>query len=306
MELYSSSLQNPWNRIFLFDSAQYETFSAKNSSCIFHLPLASNPERWNQVIQSASSEDISRFSSEVSFVGSLYTEKCPYDRLTDAPDYLTGYLNGIMQAQLKIYGYHFLEEVLPDSIVTQFAEHLPGFYTPAPDSCCSNRTITAQLYLDSKISALERTNLMQSVGSRFSVSLYTGSNTAGLPVQNCGLAKTLTEMPLVFHYSKINLNITAKSIHSGLPLRIFDVLACGGFLITNYQSELTNYFSPGEDLEYYTSEDDLLQKIDYYLTHEKDRKEIAANGLATIKKYHSYPERLLQMISLAYGITQEE
>lgn len=107
MELYSNSITNQWNRIFLFDQAQYDEFSPKNPECIFHLPLASNPARWNHVIFNASSQDIKRFSSDISFVGSLYTEKCPYDRLKDAPSYLSGYLNGIMAAQLKIYGYNF-------------------------------------------------------------------------------------------------------------------------------------------------------------------------------------------------------
>jgi spore maturation protein CgeB len=111
-------------------------------------------------------------------------------------------------------------------------------------------------------------------------------------------------MPLVFHYSKINLNMTAKSIRTGLPLRIFDILSCGGFCLTNYQTELTDYFTPGVDLDYYTSEDDLLSKVDYYLSHEKERKEIASNGLLTASTNHNYPERLLQMLSLAYGITE--
>ena len=109
-------------------------------------------------------------------------------------------------------------------------------------------------------------------------------------------------MPLIFHFSKINLNPTAKSIRTGLPLRLFDVLACEGFLLTNYQSELTDYFTPGQDLECYTGEDDLLSKAEYYLTHENDRKEIAHNGYLALEKYHNYPERLLQMISLAYGL----
>lgn len=306
MELYSNSIKNKWNRIFLFDRAQYNEFSSLNSECIFYLPLASNPTRWKQVISSAEPSDVSRFSSEISFVGSLYTEKCPFDRLTDAPDYLTGFLEGIMDAQLKVYGYNFLEDVLPLSIVEDFKAHLPGFYTPPHESQCSDRTIMAQLYVSTKVSALERVRIMQILGERYPVSLYTASDTTALPVKNCGLAATLTEMPLIFHHSKINLNITSKSIRSGLPLRLFDVLACEGFLITNYQSELTEYFTPGIDLECYTSEEDLLQKTEYYLTHDNARKEIAHNGLQTIKKYHNYPERLLQMLSLAYGLSDEK
>ena len=207
-----------------------------------------------------------------------------------------------MDAQLRIYGYNFIEEVLPDDIVATFREHLPGFYIPPEKSIRNDRAAMAQLYIDAKISAMERVSIMKALGKGYPVHLYTGSDTTGLPVKNCGLAKTLTEMPLIFHNSKINLNITAKAIRTGLPLRIFDVLGCGGFLITNYQTELTDYFSIGTELECYTSEDDLLAKVEYYLSHEKDREEIAQNGFEAIKKYHNYPERLLQMLSLAFGV----
>lgn len=302
MELYSNSIGNAWNRIFLFDQAQYNEFLPYNPDCIFHLPLASNPARWERVISNATSTDIKHFSSDISFVGSLYTEKCPYDRLPQKADYLTGYLQGIMNAQLKIYGYNFLEEVLSDEIIKEFRISLKGFYTPPENSRQDDRAIMAQLYLGTKITSMERLWLMRTLGARFSVDLYTASDTTGLPVHNCGLAKTLTEMPIIFHHSKINLNPTAKSIRSGLPLRLFDVLACEGFLLTNYQSELTDYFVPGQDLDCYTSEDDLLAKTEYYLTHDSDRREIAHNGYLTLKKYHNYPERLLHMIALAYGL----
>ena len=303
MELYSPSIRNPWNRIFLFDQAQYQEFYSQNPDCIFHLPLASNPARWQNVITHASSADIQKYTGTVSFVGSLYTEKCPYDRLTHASDYLCGYLEGIMEAQSRVYGCYFLEELLPDDIVQSFRSCLPGFYTPPEAFRQDDRIAMAQIYLCAKISAFERVRTMKLLGSYYPVRLYTGSDTAGLPVENCGLVKTLTEMPLVFNNSKINLNITSKSIRTALPLRIFDILACGGFCLTNYQTELEDSFTIGSDLECYTSEDDLLDKVEYYLEHEKDRSEIAHNGLETVKKYHSYPERLLKMLSIAYGIS---
>lgn len=306
MELYSNSIRNPWNRIFMFDKAQYDEFSPVNPSCIFYLPLASNPARWDSVISNCPKEEISRFSSDISFVGSLYTEKSPYSRLKKAPDYLKGYLDGIMAAQQKIYGYNFLEKVLPDHIVKEFRSCFLGFYTPPEHTTfCNDRATLAQLYLSTQISAMERVSIMKLLGSHYSVDIYTGSDTIGLPVHNRGLAKTLTEMPIIFHYSKINLNITSKSIRSGLPLRIFDILGCGGFCLTNYQEELPDYFQSGKDLVYYTSEEDLLDKTEYYMTHEKERVEIAHNGYETVKQYHNYPERLLEMLSLAYGVKEK-
>ena len=305
MDLLSHSIENKCNRIFLFDAAQYRDISPRNPDCVFHLPLATNPARWDAVIAQTSHKEIQTYSSDVSFVGSLYTEKCPYDRLTGASDYLTGYLEGIMNAQQSIYGCYFLEEVLSDEIVEEFRKHLPGFYTPPENFIRNDRLAMARLYLCAKISASERIRTLTALGKRFSVDLYTGSNTTGIPVRNRGLAKTLTEMPLIFHHSKINLNITSKSIREGLPLRIFDILGCGGFLLTNYQMELPDCFTPGMDLECYGSEEELLQKTEYYLTHEKDRKEIAHNGAQTAREYHNYPKRLLDMLSLAFHVERK-
>ena len=135
----------------------------------------------------------------------------------------------------------------------------------------------------------------------FNVDMYTGSDTSSMPhINNRGFAKSLEEMPLIFNNSKINLNITAKSIRSGLSLRVFDVLGCGGFLITNYQAELPEFFEIGKDLVAYESMEDLKSKCDYYLKHEDERMEIANNGYETVKKLHTYDTRLIQMIDMAF------
>ncbi len=54
-------------------------------------------------------------------------------------------------------------------------------------------------------------------------------------------------------------------------------------------------------MEVYSSDDDLLQKIDYYLCHPNDREEIAQNGYRKVKQYHNYPERILKMLALAFN-----
>ena len=51
-------------------------------------------------------------------------------------------------------------------------------------------------------------------------------------------------------------------------------------------------------------EEDLLKKAEYYLEHDKERTEIAQNGFDTIMKKHTYPQRLLEMLTLAYGYTK--
>lgn len=291
MELFNKSITNSCNYIFLFDRCQYEEVAPLNPGHIFYLPLATDPDYMQSVIKSSSSTD--RFSSDISFVGSLYTEKCAYDRLTNPPEYLNGYLNGIMASQLKVYGYYFIDEVLPQDIITDFKKNFPGYYSPVDAPYLTDEIIISQLYIGNKISSLERTQLLTMLASRFSVDIYTMSDTTQISgIHNRGSANSMTEMPLIFHDSTINLNMTSKPIRSGIPLRIWDILGCGGFTITNYQAEIPEYFTPGEDIEVYESEEDLINKCHYYLDHPHRAKEIAQNAYENVSQNHTYQHRM--------------
>lgn len=302
MELYTTSITHDTNRIFLFDYAIYGEIAPLNPEHVYYLPLATNVRQKDALLAGASRAERQRFAADVSFVGSLYTEKCAYDRLSNPPGYLKGYLDGLMEAQLKIYGYFFIEELLSDQVVSDFMEHFPGFYRLPGENYLTDRATLAQLYIGTKITVLERDRIMRLLSEKYPVSIYTGSDTSPYPkLKNCGLAKTLTEMPIVFHESKINLNLTAKSIRSGLSLRIWDILGSGGFCITNYQPELPDLLPPGEYLDSYGSFEELDEKINYYLNHEKERRELAYNGYEHVKTHHTYPIRLTQMLELAFS-----
>ncbi|WP_243237917.1 glycosyltransferase family protein [Roseburia zhanii] len=119
--------------------------------------------------------------------------------------------------------------------------------------------------------------------------IFTASDPKLLQNCNChGVISYTNEMPCVFHLSKINLNISLRSITSGIPLRCLDILGTNGFPLTNYQPELAEFFIPDEDFVMYESEDDFLQKIEYYLSHEAERKEISYNGWKKVNQNFSY------------------
>lgn len=300
MELYSKSLRNSCNRIFLFDACLYQEFSPLNPDCIFHMPLAANVARTDAFLSHVSQSDKKKYAGDISFIGSTYAEKCPFNR-AKLPDYERGYADGLIEAQLKIYGYNFLQEVLTDTFVTTFLESTPYSYRFPDEDYADYKACVAQLYLSVKVAEQERLRLLKMLSDSFHVDIYTGSDTSSMPhINNRGFARSLDEMPLIFNQSKININITAKSIRSGLPLRIFDVLGCGGFLITNYQSEIPQFFTIGKDLVTYDSADNLKELCRYYLEHEQERKDIALHGYNTVKKYHTYDIRLLQMLDKAF------
>ena len=300
LELYSKSLSNPCNHVFFFDKLLYKEFAPYNPGHVFHVPLATNVTRTDKVINKATASERKHFQSDISFIGSTYQEKCDFNKIK-LNEYDAGYVNGLIEAQLKIYGYNFIEDVISDEFADRFLKENLGTYVFPKGSRRDNKALVAQYYISVKVAEQERLRTLKMLSDSFNVDIYTGSDTSSMPhIHNRGFAKSLEEMPLIFNNSKINLNITAKSIRSGLSLRIFDVLGCGGFLITNYQAELPEFFELGKDLVAYESMEDLRYKCDYYLKHDDERMEIAAHGYETVKKFHTYDTRLIQMIDMAF------
>ena len=130
---------------------------------------------------------------------------------------------------------------------------------------------------------------MNALAEYFDVDLYTLSSTDELNnLRNHSGANSQIEMPLVFCESKINLNITMRPIATGLSLRVYDICGCGGFLLTNWQAELPELYEPGVEVEYFTSQEELIDKAGYYLEHDEERRAIAMRGYERTKAEHTY------------------
>lgn len=295
MHLYSSAIRNPVNRIFLFDKIQYSRFYPVSPDTIFYMPLATKPMTEKEMDGITVSEH-DRYDSDLCFIGSLYNETDKrFHELENLPDYWRGYIQGIVEAQLNVFGYNFIADSLSDQDVSELKKMLR--YELVDDYQRVDREVIADMYIGPMVSALDRKRTIQKLSKSHRVTLYTGSDTSDFTnVDNRGLADSITMMPKIFHCSKINLNITSKTIQTGIPLRVFDVLGAGGFLITNYQQELLDYFEPGIDLVVYEDVTDLQEKVDYYLKHETEREQIARNGYQKVCEQYTYDIALKEIL----------
>lgn len=305
LELFSNSIHNSCNRIFLFDYTQYQRFCPENPDCIFYLPLATNVSRWDSILENISEQERNAYSSDISFVGSLYHEKSPLSILQETsplPEYWEGYVKGLCEAQYKVYGYNFLEDALSVEFLDCLKQAFPDFLHRADSFTDTDRYVAANYYLGMRVSEMERVRVLNKLASCFPVTLYTRSDTSLLQGVSCRDGVTThVQMPKIFHLSKINLNITIKSIQSGLSLRVWDILGCGGFLLSNYQSEIPEYFEIGKDLDCYESPEDLKQKVSFYLAHDDIRMEIAHNGYEKIKAMHTYEARIAAILRTIFS-----
>lgn len=88
----------------------------------------------------------------------------------------------------------------------------------------------------------------------------------------------------IYQRSKIVLNIN-NDVHKSISPRTFEILATKSFQIMNNGQQSNNTLDLDKDLVEFTSNDDLVHKIEYYLSNEKKRRAIAECGYQDVKKF---------------------
>lgn len=287
-----SSMKNACNRIFFFDKIQADSYRIQGISA-FHMPLAGDIDAFGgeRIVQNVNRE----YRADVAFVGQLYqTDWVNYCTPLDV--YQQGYLEGIINAQMKVYGGYFLGNMLDEKLL----DGLNAKYCAASNGVTTITKEELEYMMACEITGRERYISLAFLSKYFDVQLYSTKQDDRLEhVTYKGYADYYGQMPSVFKESKVNLNISLKIIQSGVPLRVFDILACGGFLLTNFQAEMPELFEMGEDFVVYESIEDMYQKIKFYLAHDSERVRIARHGYETVEKYYTFKQQLGKILKEA-------
>jgi hypothetical protein len=93
------------------------------------------------------------------------------------------------------------------------------------------------------------------------------------------------------------------SLNGDLNMRVFEVLAAGGFLVTDRlspQAGLERLFRRGEEYVDYETADDLLRKLQYYLARPQECIEIAKAGHAAYLRAHQPAQRIRDLLDFAF------
>lgn len=297
IQLFSNTVNYPYNYVFIFDRGTCRKLWDRGINTVYYLPMAAPVSRYDSYKVTKQMQEI--YATDISFIGSTYKEKKNrfYERLVAISDGTKGYLEGLIQAQKNIYGDFILERLLTSEVMQDLVEHCPLVVNQ--DGFEKLEWVYANYFLARHITAIEREEVLQRLSAEHKVDLYTYEQTPFLPqVRNRGTAEVMKEAPMIYRCSKINLNISLKSILTGIPLRAFEIMGSGSFLISNFQEDFFEYFNQGEDFVCYTSYEDLLNKTEYYLSHEKERKEIADNGYRKVKENHTYSQRIDTIIEM--------
>ena len=287
--MYNDAVFNKSNIIFTFDLWNQLEFKDMGAP-VYYLPLCADTVRNDKITGGAVPDG---YDYDISFVGSMY-KKNMYDEVYDhMTDYLKGYFDAALKMQVNINEY-MIEDILDGKILAEIERH---FLLNKSEHSFQKLALTfSTTVLSFKIARLERQSIISKLSENYRTDIFTDDMEPEFGfAKKHGTVDYWSQAPLIYNRSKINLNLSLKSIRTGIPLRVFDILSCGGFCMTNNQPELGLYFKDGIDLVTFDSYEDLQKKTEYYLSHEDERKNIALNGYEKVKKLHQYSNRLDEM-----------
>ena len=103
----------------------------------------------------------------------------------------------------------------------------------------------------------------------------------------------------IYYHARINVNVFHAQCLDSTNSRVYDVLAAGGFLLTEDRPVLHREFEVGRHLVTFASPEEVADKVAYYLDHPVERESIAREGQRHVLEHHTFVKRCARLIDLA-------
>jgi spore maturation protein CgeB len=89
---------------------------------------------------------------------------------------------------------------------------------------------------------------------------------------------------LALNSTKIALTFLSKLNNDSYTRRCFEIPAAGTFMLSEYTDDLNSMFKEGVEAEYFRGKQEMIDKVRYYLKHDKERERIALAGHRRVTK----------------------
>ena len=103
----------------------------------------------------------------------------------------------------------------------------------------------------------------------------------------------------IMRESIISLNFANAKGQNQIKARTFEVPGAGGFLVTEYAPRLEEFYTIGKEIEIFHGTAQLVEKINYYLSHPEKRDAMARACFERTIREHTYEIRIKEVLDFA-------
>lgn len=319
--------------VFTYRKAHVAAFKAAGFDNAEYLPLAASPSRRRPEWIAGCAGDGCR-GNRVSFVGSSMrgeAEKCladlsdMWDRFSAAPPAPTDTVSGCptggggsgksqfalaLDEAFCTQRENWFDFTLPEGM----EERMPGFLAWAASRVYADpaglsvdetgRRACDPVRLAAEIAAMEKRRSVVSSLAKFGVEVWGDTGWDGLDgLRYMGPAEHFAGLNRIYSTSAVNLDVGRLYQSDIVTMRVFDALACGGFVLAECSPALRELFRPGVELDTYGSIEELVDKTAYYLNRPEVARRMAEKGREKVLKHHTVARRVRRMLRVLFQDT---
>ena len=287
-------------RVFTLHPRDVAPLRSAGFSSVDYLPIGADTEKRRPV--ELSELDRSRFAARVCFVGSSLIDRARrFKRLflqlhasfncssEESFDATSERLERVLAAERADYAVYDSDELLE--------EH----FGPFLEAARRNGTPDDPKKWVAEIVASQKRVAYVSALSDFGIHVWgderwreIAANVAGLRYR--GLAEQGHELTCVYSGAEVHVDVNRIYQPEAIPMRVFNVLACGGFLIAEHSDSIEEAFEVGKEIETYRTIDELESKVEHFLANPDQALEIARSGLEAVRTRHTMRLRAASLL----------
>jgi spore maturation protein CgeB len=280
---------NAHTQIFTWRRRHVQQFQKVGFCNVQHLPLAANPARRFPVALSPNEQ--AEYASALAFVGASMAHRNAELRsdflaawATFCPDEVqqgAQVLNDVLSLQRQDFSRYTIPEFL--------AMRAPGMHVSAGQ--------LDPVRIAGELAAAERRLKYIEALAPLGVSVWGDEAWKHVPgITWRGPAEHGVTINKIYSNAFINIDIGRLYQLDIVTMRVFDVLACGGFMLAEHSDELAELFDVGKELDSWRSIDELLDKSRWYLNNPDVAKQISLKGYEAVCERHTIRKRVHYML----------
>jgi spore maturation protein CgeB len=285
-------------RVFTYRASHVAKFREAGIEQVERLPLAANPRKRRPVVLDAGDE--AHYAAPVCFVGASMQEQARQFRRKFLHLYASWHPAGesaVEQVEATID--ELLATQAQDLAVNRIPELASQHFGPFLAAARTSSTREDPgLWLAEIAAAQKRASYVTGLAPQ-GVRVWGDPGWEQLEpagVRYMGSAEHDEELTRIYSGACVHVDINRLYQPDVVTLRVFDVLACGGFLIAEHSQELESLFQIGDELETYHTQTELEQKVAHYIAHPDEAAAIAARGRAAVLARHTVRQRVRHML----------
>ena len=278
---------SPYTSIFMWDRSYINDMESMGFESVKYLPLGSDANVFKTITVRKHRKKLQKYACDIGFIGNSMVRP-------------------VEEYMAKVSSvYHLLIERIADELAESGGSYDQVDKIMNKDELMSIRKLSKKEMMDFEAAVIWKATLMYRLSclqmlEGLKVNIH-GDNewTLLLNNKNCTLHPPLhyyKELPLFYNACNINFNATSRQMKEAVNQRVFDVPACGAFLLTDYQESIEELFDVGKELIVYKNKKEIPEIAGFYLKHPDKRQSIALKGRERVLNEHTYKHRLTSMI----------